>query len=182
MIEEIYPMYCIRGLSKFPEMGNPRTRQFDLFRARNGSVVNTGRVAENWANDCWSNKIVCTDLNSALPIMHEQELGIVRFISNRAVLSLRRGDTDDPIVSFEDAVFIIKSNGIELYRFVGWDDLPREIMWRMQGGETISLIIFSPTGIVIEPTDYFYLDLVIFYEPQALILDKEEGSVDVRKI
>jgi hypothetical protein len=182
MIDEIYPLYCLRGLSKFPELGNPRTRKFDIFRARLGTPINFGRIYENWATDAWSVKLTGAQISSLGAAMFTIPLGIGRFPSNKGVIGLRPGNLTDATTIFEDANFILKFNGSEKYRFLGWDEVPRDFYWRLEGGERIELVVFSPGAIAMDIDDFIYVDLTVHYEPQALILEQEAGDTNVNNL
>jgi len=182
MIEENYPYFCLRGLSRWPAPGNPRGRKFDLFRSRQGSPINFGKIYENWASDAFSIKFTEADLNAAGRAMFDFFIGYGRFVSNKAVITLRAGNVEDPIATFQDTYFIVKFNGSEKYRFRGWDDIPREFYWRLEGGERIELVVFSELAVALPQSSFLYFDMAVMYEPQALILDQEDGSADVTKI
>lgn len=181
MIEETYQYFCLRGLSRFPAPGNPRGRKFDLFRARQGSPINFGKIYENWASDIFTLKLSDEDLNAPGRNSVSTTFGKGRFVSNKAIFGLRAGLVENPITVFQDTHFILKFNGAEKYRFTGWDDCPRELYWRLEGGETLNLDIFSEGALNMPQGSFIYIDLVVHYEPQALILDDEYGSRDVSK-
>ena len=177
---QTYKYFCYRQLVRFPAIGNPRSREFDFFRPRVGSIKARAKMPESFGTDLFTAEINDTQINTGSPFVITIPLGLARWVGWKANVLFRAGNIADPVTTFRRTQFFIMINGNNKYNLLGWNDATKYINLRLQGGERIDLVIYSPVVITLDEGSFFYCDLEVEYVSQSYLIDKEAGEFTVK--
>lgn len=185
MIDEMFPLLCKHGIARNYSIGDSSVRKFDFFSTRIGYKLSRPKLdkEKTWNTDNLTKIIHGSEL-SVTPFLYLINFGIAKNVSRLSYINLKTGNlsTAGIATQFKEVIFVIRIDGMEVYREIGWFFDKKMIKIRTQGGEQIEVIIYSNNGIAIGANDFFYINYEIHYEPENYIIADEKAEYNVKQV